>query len=223
MIELRHPSSWFLSIVLWCVRVYLICFLVGCAATRPLPVEEARELQTRTYDTDYETLFDAGRACLQDLNYKVEVVDFNAGMIVGIRETERQLGEIATEEEGLPTWATVLLIVTGVVIIVGAIVLLSGSDDEEESDDDANYVAPETHVTEIHTPGYRTYEDFYKYDVTLNLRPLTDGPTEIRVNANGMWIDDGQVEKTGPVHDALFYEEFFAALDEAVRLEEERR
>lgn len=222
MIELRCPSNRFLSIVLWCVRVYLICFLVGCAATRPLPVEEARELQTKAYDTDYETLFDAGRACLQDLNYKVEVIDFEAGTIVGNRETQRELGEIATEEEGLPTWAIVLLIVTGAILVVGAIALISGGDDDTEADDDAHHVEPVTHVTEIHTPGHPVYQDFYRYDVTLNLKSLPDGLTEIRVNVNGMRIDDGKVEETGPVHDRLFYDEFFAALNESVRLEETR-
>lgn len=222
MIELRNPKSRALSLLLHCIRFYLICFLIGCAATRPLPVEEARELQTRAYDTDYETLFDAGRACLQDLHYKVEVVDFDAGTIVGSRDTERELGEIATEQEGLPTWAIVLLIVTGVIIIVGAVALLSDGDEGEETNDDAHHVEPVTHGPGFHRPGHDSDEDFYRYDVTLNLRPLPDGLAEIRVNVNGMRIEDGEVERTGPVHDPLFYQEFFAALNEAVRLEETR-
>jgi hypothetical protein len=185
-------------------------------------VEEARALQTKAYDTDYETLFDAGRACLQDLNYKVEVVDYEAGTIVGNRETQRELGAIATEDESLPTWAIVLLVITGVIIIAGAIALLSGDDGEEESEDDAHHVEPATHVTEVYTPAHPDYTDFYRYDVTLNLKSLPDGLTEIRVNVNGMRIEDGTVERTGPVHDPLFYDEFFAALNEAVRLEEVR-
>ena len=223
MLELRHPGNRFLAVVLHCVRLYLVCFLVGCAATRPLPVEEARKLQTRDYGTDYETLFDAARASLQDLNYIVTQIDFEAGTIVAGRDTDRELGQIATgapgDEEGLPTWAIVLLVVTGVIIIVGAIALLSGSDDD---DTDGNQVDQTTHVTEVVTPGPSVYEDFYRYDVTLNLTSLAHGATRIRVNVNGMHIEDGQVEKAGPVHDARFYEEFFGALDEAVRLEEER-
>ena len=227
MIELRRPSNPFLAAVFWSVRIYLICFLAGCAATRPLPVEEARALQTKTYDTDYETLFDASRACLQDLNYKVEVVDYEAGTIVGNRETQRELGAIATEDEGLPTWAIVLLIATGVIIIIGAVALLSGGDDEKADDhagsrEKPHYVEPETHVTEVYTTEQPDYTDFYTYDVTLNLKPLPDGLTEIRVNVNGMRIEDGHVDRTGPVHDPLFYDEFFAALNEAVRIEETR-
>lgn len=228
MIEFRYPTNRFLSLAFWCLRIYLICFLVGCAATRPLPVEEARELQTRTYDIEYETLFDAARTCLQDLSYTIDEVDFNAGTLVGFRETDVKLGEIATgepldpDEEEVPTWAWVLLIATGIIIVAGVIYVLADGDDDDDEAYHHHHHHHGGHVTEVITPVYPDLKDFYRYDVSMNLRPLVDGAAEIRVSVNGMYIEDGAVDKTGPVHDQLFYDKFFAALDSAVKFEEDR-
>jgi len=121
------------------LRAYLVAFLAGCATTRQVSVQEARELQTRFYNADYETMFEAAKACLQDLNYTVSMADWESGSLSAYCLSSSKLAAIGApseegDDDGLPTWATVLLVATGVILVVGLIVLLSSDDDDDDDD-----------------------------------------------------------------------------------------
>ena len=231
MNEFRTPRSGFLQAATWLLRVYLAVALTGCATTRKLSVEEVRQLETRTYACSYKTVFEAGKMCLQDLGYTIRHADYVGGTITGHQEAGNELGEIhpAEDDDDLPTWAAVLIVVTGIIIIVGLIALLSSDDDddddkdrsrdEDDDDDDSGLALGLFDSPDVVEPGSGTT---YHYEITLNLTTAGENVTTLRVSAAGAKLEDGALDEAGPVHDADFYAHFFAAMDEALRLEQAR-
>jgi hypothetical protein len=142
MNEIVYPSRPWLRVLNWALRLYLSLVLAGCASKqKSLTVEEIRQLETRNVNSDFTTAFDASVNLLQDLGFTIDLIDTETGVITAGKQTEEELGELFPDiekDDGLPTWAIVLLIITGIVIIIGliiiAIAIFSSSDDDEEKE-----------------------------------------------------------------------------------------
>ncbi len=217
MANLSAPKSQIWKCILLVVRVYLVAFLGGCASAPPPSIEEVRGMQTREVDAGYDDVVTASLRVLQDLGFTVEESDTGAGVITAQRQTTARLGDLAEDEDqgdkGLPTWATVLLIVTGVIIIVGIVALVAGSDDDEEEQAKHRHHTPTfVETSTVETEGI----EHYNYRLTINLERLADTITGIRVSMQGNRMKGDAVLETGAVYDPQFYEDFYYRLEEAL-------
>ncbi len=230
MDALRSPRPPLLKTAAWLLRAYLAITLSGCATTRQLSVEEIHQLETRSYACSYETAFEAAKMCLQDLGYTIQQADYTGGTISGHQQTNDELGRITSveEDEGLPTWAIVLIVVTGIVVIAGLIALLSSNDDDaneeanvhdEDDDSDGGWWLGLFDSPDVVEPDEGPT---YHYEITLNLTTLEEQVTQLRISARGLKLDEGELKEVGQVYDKDFHAHFFAAMEEALRLEEAR-
>lgn len=137
---MRSGKGWPPWSLCWLVRVYLIVFLSGCAGAPPRPEgADLQLLQTRTFAADYNTVFDAAMATVQDLNYTPDLVNGDAGVISASTQTTEALAKITKTKGGRPTWVwalAVALIVVIVVIVIAAALSGDDDDDDEQADSD---------------------------------------------------------------------------------------
>ncbi len=72
------------------LRAYLIAFLaVGCTPRPdPVPVSQARYMETRIFNAGYDLTIKGAINTLQDLRYTVDVLDRELGLIVASTRTE---------------------------------------------------------------------------------------------------------------------------------------
>lgn len=209
------------------LRMYLAFVLSGCASSRPAPSTlEVRSMETRLYEVDGTELRRAVISVLQDLGYTVDTIDSEIGLITASRQATYESGEIIEErgeDDGLPMWAKVALVITGIFIIL-LIIGAFASDDDNDDDaykDGRDSVAPHHH----HAPVTFSESiddggpDVYQYRLTVNMQPgESEQVTRIRVSAQGAHYRGGKLQRAGPVHDPDFSSRFFAALEESVRL-----
>jgi hypothetical protein len=236
------PARWW-SLVL---RAYLCLFLIGCAAHRP-PTQQIRSMETRLMLGEHRTVYHACINALQDLGYAVDVSDAEAGVLTASRATHEQSGVITEEprdpdKKGLPTWATVVLICTGVILIVALVAVIASSHDDEDKDKDTKDTKQtkdkevrrherkeeRRHHEEPPPPTYVVSPDevaptTYQYRITIHLQRKGGDATQTRVSLQGSELHGDQVMRSGPVDDPRFFERFFTALDDALRLEQQEQ
>lgn len=210
------------------LSVYLILFLIGCSSPPPpLSVAEARSMQTRIINADYNKVMKASVNVLQDLNYTIDEISDNIGIIIASRVSEKPQGEINEEEtvvdKGTPTWMKVLGITLITAIVVGIIFLIVGAiggDDDDDDDDNDDF-------DHRHSGGggpaifrdSRSRNKVYKYSITINLDSINDQETKVRVSLQGQQMRGDDIERTGVVNDPEFFQRFFANLDKSLFLE----
>lgn len=213
--EFSRPRRYWMRILFLTLKVYLAIFLLGCAGNRPKPeVEEVRILQTHTYSAEQERVFNASLAALQDLNYSIDVVNKETGLITASRHTTQKLAEITTEsDDGLPTWVWVTLIATGVIVVVLLISTLSGDNKDEDEDRET---APEYYIVENEEDYETSGIEFYHYKITLKLEAISEAETRVRMSVEGSRLLGNKVMETGPVYDCDFFRSFFKSLDRAI-------
>ena len=210
------------------LSVYLILFLIGCSSPPPpLTVAEARSMQTRIINADYNKVMKASVNVLQDLNYSIDEINDNIGIIIASRVSEKPQGEINEEEtvvdEGTPTWMKVLGITVITAIVVGIIFLIIGAiggddDDDDDDDDDFDRSHGGSGPTTIFRDG-KSRNKVYKYRITINLDSLDGQETKVRVSLQGQQMRGDDIERTGVVNDPEFFQRFFANLDKSLFLE----
>ena len=145
MQELVRPRRMWLKIPMLLLHSYLIMSLAGCASKKAPSADEIRQLETRTVAADFTTAFDASVNLLQDLGFTIDMMNTEAGVITASKQSMGNLGDNFTDSElgdddDFPTWALVLLIITGVIIVIGIIAIIaaatSGDDDDKDKKKD---------------------------------------------------------------------------------------
>lgn len=201
------------------LRLYLIAVVSGCTPPAPVPVTEARAMETRVLAAHSDRVVKASINVLQDLHFTVDMLNSDLGVIVASRHTEMEQGDITQEDRivsNIPTWQKVLGIGIILAIIGGIVWLLSGSGDgSKSSSDDRN---DSEHVI-IHDDRAGWEETVYQYKVTINVESISDGESRLRVSAQGERLEGGRVVGAGPVQDPEFFQQFFASLDKALFLQ----
>ena len=101
MTGLSHPNRTWSTVLGIVVRAYLAGFLiVGCAPRRPpVSIVEARSMETRTLQADYDKVMKASINVLQDLRYTIDVADGDLGLVVGSKLTEGEHADLAKEPD----------------------------------------------------------------------------------------------------------------------------
>jgi len=211
------------------------------------PTAVNRQLQTRKFPRDSKIVLKAAIGSLQDLDYTIDVLNSDIGLITASRTTEEKKADVSPdtapvdasvnpEEAGKKDWVTGCVSALMVFLVVGifAVVLgniFGGSDNEDDEDDDDNKSSSRNSgsgwsLGRGETNNYYTVDDspkgpvIYRYKVTINLEELDSLNTQIRVSASGESEQDGAILKTGGIHEPDFFRKFFASMEKSMFLDE---
>ena len=206
-----------------------------------------RQLQTRKFSRDSKIVLTAAIGSLQDLNYTIDVLNSDIGLITASRTTEEKKADVSPDTA--PVDAGVDLedsrendLISGCVsvLMIGLFVglfafVLSNMFGESDDDDDAkssnnnstsNNTGSGWSLGGGKTNNYYTQDNepigpvIYRYKVTINLEELDSLNTKIRVSASGESEQDGAILKTGGIHEPDFFRKFFASMEKSMFLDE---
>ena len=211
------------------------------------PTAVNRQLQTRKFPRDNKIVLKAAIGSLQDLDYTIDVLNSDIGLITASRTTEEKKADVSPdiapvdaivnpEETGKKDWSgCVSVLMIGLFVGLFAFVLsnmFGGSDDEEDDDKSSNNNSRSNNsgsgwsVGGGETNNYYTQDNapkgpvIYRYKVTINLEELDSLNTRIRVSASGESEQDGAILKTGGIHEPDFFRKFFASMEKSMFLDE---
>ena len=214
--------------------------------TKP-PTAVNRQLQTRKFPRDNKIVLKAAIGSLQDLDYTIDVLNSDIGLITASRTTEEKKADVSPdiapvdaivnpEETGKKDWSgCVSVLMIGLFVGLFAFVLsnmFGGSDDDEDDDKSSNNNSRSNNsgsgwsVGGGETNNYYTQDNapkgpvIYRYKVTINLEELDSLNTRIRVSASGESEQDGAILKTGGIHEPNFFRKFFASMEKSMFLDE---
>ena len=212
------------------------------------PTAVNRQLQTRKFPRDNKIVLKAAIGSLQDLDYTIDVLNSDIGLITASRTTEEKKADVSPdtapvdasvnpEEAGKKDWVTgcVSALMIGLVVGIFAVVLgnvFGGSDGEDDGEDDDDNKSSSRNsgsgwsLGRGETNNYYTVDDspkgpvIYRYKVTINMEELDSLNTQIRVSASGESEQDGAILKTGGIHEPDFFRKFFASMEKSMFLDE---
>tara|TARA_Y100000996_G_scaffold93772_1_gene66498 strand:- start:1320 stop:1997 length:678 start_codon:yes stop_codon:yes gene_type:complete len=196
---------------------YLIVGLSGCStpprAEKP-PTSVARAMETRSFSGDLKTVLKASINSLQDMDYTIEVLNSDVGLITASRTTENKKAKLASEQsnEGMTDSEKACLTIGAIAVIaVIAAAIFDGDDDGGGGNT-------------IYTGGGNDDGPdgplIYRYRVTINLTELNNDETNVRVSASGEVEQDGKILSTGGVHEPEFFQKFFAGMNQGLFLDQ---
>jgi hypothetical protein len=223
--RLLYPATVQGKVLHFALVGYLSISIIGCTAPQPTvkpPTTIARAMETRTFSKDMKTVLKAAINALQDMDYTINVLNSDVGLIAASRTTEQKKSELSHDEnevEGLSEIQKTCLIISGVVIVAIMLGAIFGGDDDD-SGKNSNDRSP------IRIGGGDGKDDptgprIYRYKVTINLNDLDADNTKIRVSASGEIEQDGKILSTGGIHELEFFQQFFANVNKALFLEDQ--
>ena len=184
---------------------YLSLSLFACTPPRPEkpPSTIARAMETRSYSGDLSKVLKASINALQDMNYTIDVLNSDVGLITASRTTEQEHAVLDNEKAADELSGFQKL---GVLIFFA--VLIAAISGGESSNNGWNRGNDKEKGPVV-----------YRYRVTVNLNELNQTETQIRVSATGESEQDGSILQTGGVHEPEFFQKFFANVNKALFLE----
>ena len=220
--RLLYPATVQGKVLHFALVAYLSISIIGCTAPQPTvkpPTTIARAMETRTFSKDMKTVLKAAINALQDMDYTINVLNSDVGLITASRTTEQKKSELSHDEnevEGLSEIQKTCLIISGVVIIAIILGAIFGGDNKKDSDHDngntINYGGSDNN-------DGPTGPRIYRYKVTVNLNDADSEKIKVRVSASGEIEQDGKILSTGGVHEPEFFQQFFANINKALFLE----
>ena len=204
---------------------YLSISIIGCTAPQKPSVKPpttiARAMETRSFAKDMTTVLKAAINALQDMDYTIDVLNSDIGLITASRTSQQQKSELSIEEndaEGFSEFEKACLAAFGIFSLLIIMDMIFGGDDD--SGNKSNDSSP------IHIGGGDGKEGptgprIFRYKVTVNLNDLDDNNTKIRVSASGEIEQDGKILSTGGIHELEFFRQFFANINKALFLEDQ--
>ena len=171
--------------------LYLSSYNIVFSQNKP-PTAVSRTLQTQNFSADLKTTLKASINALQDLDYTIDVLNSDVGLITASRTTEKKKadvssdaielgpssqnnidGEIDAEEtarqEQAQTCAKIFgfaVVVVFVVVIINAIFGDDDNDDNDDDDDDDNSGSSKGWSRSRHTSNstHKTVNNYYQDD-----------------------------------------------------------
>ena len=209
MIRFIHPKTKLGKSFHFLLISYLSLSLFACTPPRPEkpPSTIARAMETRSYSGGLSKVLKASINALQDMNYTIDVLNSDVGLITASRTTEQEQAVLDNEKETEELSGFQKFCIGAGIFILFAIILsaISGGNSNDngwnrDNDDDKGPV-------------------IYTYKVTVNMNELNQTETQIRVSATGESEQDGSILQTGGVHEPEFFQKFFANVNKALFLE----
>ena len=203
---------------------YLSISIIGCTAPQKSvkpPATIARAMETRSFAKDMATVLKAAINALQDMDYTIDVLNSDVGLITASRTSQKQKTELSIEEndaEGFSEFEKACLAVFGIVSLVIIMDMIFGGDDD--SGNNSNDRSP-FQIGGGDSKDGPTGPRIYRYKVTINLNDLDADNTKIRVSASGEIEQDGKILSTGGIHELEFFQQFFANVNKALFLEDQ--
>ncbi len=205
MYRFIHPKTKMGKLFHFLLVSYLSLSLFACTPPRPEkpPSTIARAMETRSYSGDLSRVLKASINALQDMNYTIDVLNSDVGLITASRTTEQEHAVLDNEKAADELSGFQKL---GVLIFFA--VLLAAISGGESSNNGWNRGNDKEKGPVV-----------YRYRVTVNLNELNQTETQIRVSATGESEQDGSILQTGGVHEPEFFQKFFANVNKALFLE----
>ena len=210
----------------------------------------SRTLQTRNFEADVKTTLKASINALQDLDYTIDVLNSDVGLITASRTTEEKKAEVSTDgvgtvqadldneeavkEEQTQTCVKIIGIAFVAVFFVFLLGAIFGGDDDDDDDDDgknSNSSSRWRRSSGSSNTRNKTvnnyYQDdtpkgprIYRYKVTINIDDSGSENTVVRVSASGELEQDGKILESGGIHEPEFFKRFFASMNKSLFLDE---
>jgi hypothetical protein len=209
--------------------LYLCTSLIGCSApqqpTVKPPTTVARAMETRSFSKDMKTVLKASINALQDMDYTVDVLNSDIGLITASRTTEKGQPPLSADNTANNDQVSGLGKLLPIVFIAGAAIILFNlifGDDDDDGDKRRDRDGPNINLGlgggssgDSGPVGPR----IFRYKVTINLNNLNADNTKVRVSASGEIEQDGKILSTGGIHEPKFFRQFFANVNKALFLE----
>jgi len=195
---------------------YLVIGLIGCSTPPRVekpPTSVARAMETRSFSGNLKTVLKASINSLQDMDYTIEVLNSDVGLITASRTTENKKAKLASEQsnEGMTDSEKACLTIGAIAVIAVIAAAIFDGDDGGGGNN-------------IYTGGGNDDGPdgpmIYRYKVTINLTELNDTETNVRVSASGEVEQDGKIFSTGGVHEPEFFQKFFAGMNQGQFLDQ---
>ncbi|MDP6878202.1 MAG: hypothetical protein QGI18_06345 [Candidatus Marinimicrobia bacterium] len=229
--HLLYPSTIKGKTIHSALIVYLCTSLIGCSVpqkpTVKPPTAVARAMETRSFTKDMKTVLKASINALQDMDYTIDVLNSDIGLITASRTTEKGQASLSLDNPNNNNQDSRLGQLIPVVFIAGAVIILFnlifGGDDDSDGDKRRNRDGP---TINLGSGGNGGDSDpvgprIFRYKVTINLNNLNADNTKVRVSASGEIEQDGKILSTGGIHEPKFFQQFFANVNKALFLEDE--
>ena len=248
MRRLIRPKTISGKIRLFSLIFYLPSSTLVLAQNKP-STAVSRTLQTRSFPSDVKTTLKASINALQDLDYTIDVLNSDVGLITASRTTEEKKAEVSTVEtvntetnsnneeavkaEQTQTCVKVLgiaFVAVFAVILLGAI--FGGDDDDDDdksssSSSSSGWKRNRGSSNTTHKTVNNYYQDdtpkgprIYRYKVTINIDDSGSENTTVRVSASGELEQDGKILESGGIHEPEFFKRFFASMNKSLFLDE---
>ena len=225
LISLRRPKSISGRLLYLLLISYLIVGVSGCSnpprSEKP-PTSIVRAMETRSFQGDLMTVLKASINSLQDMDYTIDVLNSDVGLITASRTTEHRKASLTNEKPDIEmSNVEKALLAIGVIAIVAFLAALIFGDD----DDDDKGKGRRGRSSPINIGGRSGNDDgpdgprIYRYRVTINLNELGNDETSVRVSASGEVEQDAKILSTGGVHEVEFFQRFFAGMNQALFLD----
>ena len=200
-------------------------YLNGCSPPRPTkpPTSIARALETKQFNFSHKDVLKSSINSLQDMNYTIDLLNSDMGLITASRTTEKKMAEIDLEDENQLTTLQKVTIFAGILIAVGSFFalidhLFGGGESDEEEDEEPRFERTTSHYS-YHSHDETDFSpEIYRYRVTINLNNIKSTVTEVRVSASGEVEKDGAILQTGGIHEPDFFQVFFTNIENSLLL-----
>ena len=247
MRQLVRPKTISGKIRLFSLILYLSSSTLILAQNKP-STAVSRTLQTRGFPTNVKTTLKASINALQDLDYTIDVLNSDVGLITASRTTEEKKAEVSTvetvntetnsnNEEAVKAEQTQTCVkVLGIAFVaVFAVILLGAIFGDDDDDDDKSSSSSSSSgwkknrgsSNTTHKTVNNYYQDdtpkgprIYRYKVTINIDDSGSENTTVRVSASGELEQDGKILESGGIHEPEFFKRFFASMNKSLFLDE---
>ena len=228
--RLLYPSTFKGKTFHSALILYLCTSLIGCSApqqpTVKPPTTVARAMETRSFSKDMKTVLKASINALQDMDYTIDVLNSDIGLITASRTTEKGKAPLSIDNSANNNQDSALGYLIPIVFIAGAAIILFnlifGGGDDDDGDKHRDRDGP---TINLGSGGGSSSDSgpvgprIFRYKVTINLNDLNAENTKVRVSASGEIEQDGKILSTGGIHEPEFFRQFFANVNKALFLE----
>ena len=211
------------KIFIYVTSVYFLFYFNGCSPPRPSkpPTSIARAMETKQFNFGHKEVLKSSINSLQDMNYTIDVLNSEMGLITASRTTEMKMAELDMEDENQLTTLQKVAIFAGIIVAVGSFFalidhLFGGGKSDEEEDEEPRFERTTSHYS-YHSHNETEFSpEIYRYKVTINLNNIKSTVTEVRVSASGEVEKDGAILQTGGIHEPEFFQMFFTNIENSL-------
>ena len=183
--HLLYPSTLKGKILHSSLILYLCTSLIGCATpqqpTVKPPTAVARAMETRSFSKDMKTVLKASINALQDMDYTIDVLNSDIGLITASRTTEKGQAPLSADNSSNNNQLSGLGKLLPIVFIAGAAIILfnlifGGDDDDDDGDKRRDRDGPTIHLDSggSNSDSSPVGPRIFRYKVTINLNDLND-------------------------------------------------